>query len=281
MLSLLDILRRIDAGSLTPAAAIDQSLQAIGAGDAALGTFACIDPAARPGDQGPLRGIAVGIKDIIDTSDLPTEYASPIYAGWRPRADASVVARLKQLGAAIVGKATTTAFASSDPSPTRNPRNPAHSPGGSSAGSAAAVAAGFVPLALGTQTGGSVIRPASYCGVAAIKPSFDLLPTVGVKCYSWSLDTLGLFAAGAADLAYALAALTGRPALNLSGTPAAPRVGVVLQDFADPPEPAPVEALRLAAPAFEAAAGTVRDMTLPEIFGAPGESQGTIQGFDS
>jgi Asp-tRNA(Asn)/Glu-tRNA(Gln) amidotransferase A subunit family amidase len=281
MLSLLDILRRIDVGSLTPAAAIDQSLQAIGAGDAALGTFARIDPAARPGDQGPLRGIAVGLKDIIDTADLPTEYASPIYRGWRPRADAWIATRLKQLGATIVGKAATTAFASSDPAPTRNPRNPAHSPGGSSAGSAAAVAAGFVPLAVGTQTGGSVIRPASYCGVAAIKPSFDLLSTVGVKCYSWSLDTLGLFAAGAADLAFALAALTGRPGINLSGTPAAPRVGVVLQEFAEAPEPTAVEALRLAARAFERAGGAVRDITLPEIFGAAWKSQEIIQGFES
>ncbi len=281
MLSLLDILRRIDAGSLTPAATIDQSLQAIDAGDSALKTFACVDAAACPGDRGPLRGIAVGLKDIIDTSDLPTEYASPIYRGWRPRADAWIATRMKQLGATIVGKATTTAFASSDPSPARNPRNPAHSPGGSSAGSAAAVAAGFVPLAVGTQTGGSVIRPASYCGVAAIKPSFDLLPTVGVKCYSWSLDTLGLFAAGAADLAYALAALTGRPAPNLSGTPAPSRVGVVLQEFAEAPEPAAVAALRAAARGFERAGSAVHDLKLPDVFTAAWHAQSIIQGFES
>ena len=136
---------------------------------------------ARPA-PGPLRGIAVGIKDIIDTSDLPTEMGSTIYRGWRPRADAPVVMLLKQAGATIVGKTTTTAFASHDPTATLNPRNHGHTPGGSSSGSAAAVAAGMIPLALGTQTGGSVIRPASFCGVAAIKPSFRLLPTVGVKC---------------------------------------------------------------------------------------------------
>ncbi len=281
MLSLLEILRRIDAGSLTSAAAIDLSKQAIGARDGEISAFACVDSKARPGDRGPLRGIAVGIKDIIDTSDLPTEFASPIYRGWRPRADAWIATRLKQLGATIIGKATTTAFASSDPAPTRNPRNPAHSPGGSSAGSAAAVAAGFVPLAVGTQTGGSVIRPASYCGVAAIKPSFDLLPMVGVKCYSWSLDTLGLFAAGTADLAFALAALTDRPALNLSGPPATPRVGVVLQDFAEAPEPAAVEALDVTARAFERAGSVVRDLKLPDTFAAAWQSQAIIQGFES
>ena len=138
---------------------------------------------------------------------------SPIYQGWRPRADAPVVMMLKQAGASIVGKTTTTAFASRDPTATLNPRNHGHTPGGSSSGSAAAVAAGMIPLALGTQTGGSVIRPASFCGVAAIKPSFRLLPTVGVKCYSWTLDTVGLFAAGVEDLARGLSAMTNRPEL--------------------------------------------------------------------
>ena len=105
---------------------------------------------------------------------------------------------LKQAGATIIGKTTTTAFAANDPTATLNPHNHGHTPGGSSSGSAAAVGAGMVPLALGTQTGGSVIRPASFCGVAAIKPSYRLLPTVGVKCFSWTLDTVGLFAAGVA-----------------------------------------------------------------------------------
>jgi Asp-tRNA(Asn)/Glu-tRNA(Gln) amidotransferase A subunit family amidase len=137
----------------------------------------------------------VGIKDIMDTQDFPTEMGSPIYKGWRPRGDAAVVMLLKAAGASIIGKTTTTAFASSDPTATVNPHNHGHTPGGSSSGSAAAVAAGMIPLALGTQTGGSVIRPASFCGVAAIKPSYRMLPTVGVKCYSWTLDTVGLFAA--------------------------------------------------------------------------------------
>jgi Asp-tRNA(Asn)/Glu-tRNA(Gln) amidotransferase A subunit family amidase len=170
MMSLAKLLRRIDSGELSAEEAIAQSCQAIAAHDQSIGAFVNLAADVRAANTGSLRGIAVGIKDIIDTSDLPTEMGSKIYAGWRPRADAPVVMMLKQAGASVVGKTTTTAFASRDPTATVNPRNPAHTPGGSSSGSASAVAAGMIPLALGTQTGGSVIRPASYCGVAAIKP---------------------------------------------------------------------------------------------------------------
>ena len=165
MISLADLQRRIDAGDLSADAAIAQSLEAIRAHEKSIGAFVCHDPNARAQSAGPLRGIAVGIKDIMDTADFPTEMGSPIYRGFRSRGDAAVVMMLKQAGATIVGKTTTTAFASSDPTPTLNPHNHGHTPGGSSSGSAAAVAAGMIPLALGTQTGGSVIRPASFCGV--------------------------------------------------------------------------------------------------------------------
>src|ERR1700694_2504922 len=188
MISLAELQRRIDSGDLSAEAAISQSLEAIDAQEKAIGAFVCRPKSVRAASTGPLRGIAVGIKDIIDTSDLPTEMGSSIYRGWRPRADASVVAMLKQAGATIIGKTTTTAFASRDPTATLNPRNPHHTPGGSSSGSAAAVAAGMIPLALGTQTGGSVSPAGLVWGVPAIKPSFPLLPTVGVKCYSWTLD---------------------------------------------------------------------------------------------
>src|ERR1041384_704257 len=201
MISLAELQRRIDAGDLSADAAIAQSLEAIRAHEESIGAFVCHDPNAPAQSAGPLRGIAVGIKDIMDTADFPTEMGSPIYRGFRSRGDAAVVMLLKQSGASIVGKTTTTAFASVDPTPTLNQPNHGHTPGGSSSGSAAAVAAGMIPLALGTQTGGSVIRPASFCGVAAIKPSFGLLPMVGIKCYSWTLDTLGLFAATARDVA--------------------------------------------------------------------------------
>ncbi len=153
MISLAELQGRIDSGDLSADAAISQSLEAIGAHDKTIGAFVCRAKTVDAVSAGPLRGIAVGIKDIIDTSDFPTEMGSPIYRGWRPRADAPVVMLLKQAGATIVGKTTTTAFASLDPTTTLNPRNSNHTPGGSSAGSAAAVAAGMIPLALGTQTG--------------------------------------------------------------------------------------------------------------------------------
>ena len=232
MISLADLQRRIAKGELSADAAIAQSSEQIAAQDKTIGAFVCRDPQARAGKDGPLRGIAVGIKDIIDTADFPTEMGSVIYKGNRPRADAPVVAMLKQAGATVIGKTVTTAFAANDPTATLNPHNHAHTPGGSSSGSAAAVGAGMIPLALGTQTGGSVIRPASFCGAAAIKPTYRLLPTVGVKCFSWSLDTVGLFAAGVTDLAHGLSAMTGRRELLLPASLPTPRIGIVTQDFA-------------------------------------------------
>jgi Asp-tRNA(Asn)/Glu-tRNA(Gln) amidotransferase A subunit family amidase len=281
MLSLAELQRRIESGDLVPDAAIAQSREAIDAQEKNIGAFVRRAETARAQNAGPLRGIAVGIKDIIDTAELPTEMGSPIYQGWQPRADAPVVAMLKQAGATVVGKTTTTAFASLDPTATRNPRNLDHTPGGSSSGSAAAVAAGMIPLALGTQTGGSVIRPASFCGVAAIKPSFRLLPTVGVKCFSWTLDTVGLFAAGVQDLAHGLSAMTNRPELLSDTAMRTPRIGVVMQDFAGSPEAAGKEALRTAASAAERAGAPVRHLDLPEIIAEAWRAQPTVQDFEA
>jgi Asp-tRNA(Asn)/Glu-tRNA(Gln) amidotransferase A subunit family amidase len=281
MMSLAELQSRIDRGDLSADAAIAQSMEAIGAHDKTIGAFVCRDENVRAATAGPLRGIAVGIKDIIDTSEFPTEMGSAIYKGWQPRADAPVVQMLKRAGATIVGKTTTTAFASRDPTATLNPRNPNHTPGGSSSGSAAAVAAGMIPLALGTQTGGSVIRPASFCGVAAIKPSFPLLPTVGVKCYSWTLDTVGLFAAGVNDLAHGLSAMTNRPELLPRAAIETPRIGVVTQDFAGAPEAASAEALRIAAMAAEGAGASVRARALPEIVADAWRIHPIVQEFEA
>src|SRR5574341_2305571 len=143
---------------------------------------------------GPLHGLPVGIKDIIDTADMPTENGSVLHAGRTPSRDASVVAMLRAAGAVIMGKTVTTEFATRAPGKTRNPRNPAHTPGGSSSGSAAAVAAGMVPLALGSQTTGSTIRPASFCGVYGFKPTHGLIPRHGMFRLSRTLDHVGLFA---------------------------------------------------------------------------------------
>src|ERR1700736_4311716 len=281
MISLAELQRRIDSSDLSADAAIAQSLEAIGADDKTIGAFVCRDENAGAASKGPLRGIAVGIKDIIDTSDFPTEMGAAIYKGWRPRADAPGVAMLKQAGATIVGKTATTAFASRDPAATVNPHNKDHTPGGSSSGSAAGVAAGMIPLALGTQTGGSVIRPASYCGVAAIKPSFRLLPTVGVKCYSWTLDTVGLFAAGIKDLGRGLSAMTNRLELLPGATAQTPRIGVVTQDFAGAPEPASAEALRIATAAAVGAGASVRTLAVPPIVAEAWRIHPTVMEFEA
>jgi Asp-tRNA(Asn)/Glu-tRNA(Gln) amidotransferase A subunit family amidase len=281
MISLADLQRRIDAGELSADAAIAQSLEAIAAQDKTIGAFVCHRLAAHAPSAGPLRGIAVGIKDIIDTADFSTEMGSPIYRGFHPRADAPVVSMLKRAGATIIGKTTTTAFAANDPTATVNPHNHGHTPGGSSSGSAAAVGAGMIPLALGTQTGGSVIRPASFCGTAAIKPTYRLLPTVGVKCFSWTLDTVGLFAAGIEDLACGLSAMTGRPELLLPVSIAAPRIGMVTQDFAGEVDASSVEALQMAARACERGGANVRTLELPEIFAEAWRIHTTVQQFEA
>ena len=168
------------------------------------------DDAQRAGAPlGPLHGVPVGLKDIIDTADMPTENGSVLHAGRMPGRDAAVTRMLRAAGAIVLGKTVTTEFATRHPGKTRNPHNPAHTPGGSSSGSAAAVAAGMVPLALGSQTGGSVIRPAAYCGVYAIKPTHGLIPRSGMFQLSRSLDHVGLFARNLEDLALGLEQVAG------------------------------------------------------------------------
>src|ERR1700759_5078782 len=280
MLSLADLKRRIEKGELSADAALAQSVSAIEAQEKAIGAFAFRADRLRAQQQGTLRGIAVGIKDIIDTADMPTEMGAAIYKGYRPRADAPIVMMLKQAGATIAGKTTTTAFAANDPTATLNPHNLGHTPGGSSSGSAAAVAAGMIPLALGTQTGGSVIRPASFCGVAAIKPSYRLLPTVGVKCFSWTLDTVGVFAAGVEDVARGLSAMTSRPEL-LATLTKPPSICVVTQDFAGPPEKEGADALKIAAAAAQKADASVRELKLPAIVADAWRIHTIVQQFEA
>ena len=154
----------------------------------------------RPTADGPLSEIPFGAKDIIETQGMATEYGSPLYKGRLGTADAAIIREMRSRGAILLGKTVTTAFAYRTPGPTRNPRNLEHTPGGSSSGSAAAVAAGMVPFTIGEQTRGSMIRPASYCGVTGFKPTYDLLPTEGMLPVSKSLDTLGLFTHTPADM---------------------------------------------------------------------------------
>ncbi|MGH1574712.1 amidase family protein [Methylobacterium sp. P31] len=279
MLSLLSLRARIDAGSLTPDGAIRLCREAIAAREPEIGAVVSLDEAPAVPVSGPLAGIAFGVKDVIDTAELPTQMGSEIYEGWRPKADAPAVAGLRALGGVALAKTTTTAFAFMDPTQTRNPNAPGRTPGGSSAGSAAAAAAGMLPLALGTQTGGSVIRPAAFCGAVGVKPSFRLLPTVGVKCFSWSLDTLGLFAAGAADAAHALALLADRPQIErFDGS--APRIGILVPDFCAAPEPEGLAALKAAARAAEGAGSQVVPLTLPGLYAEAFALHGMIQDYE-
>ncbi|GLS43927.1 amidase [Methylobacterium brachythecii] len=282
MLSLIDIRTRIEAGDLTHRQAIAEAREAIAERDPSIGAVVCSDPEPAVPEEGRLAGIAVGIKDIIDTAHLPTQMGSPIYQGWQPRADAAIVSRLRQLGAVPLAKTATTAFAGLDPTVTVNPRDHGHTPGGSSSGTAAAVAAGMLPLALGTQTGGSVIRPAAFCGVAAIKASFRLLPTVGVKTFSWALDTLGLFGASVPDIARALALIADRPEIDLTDdAPSAPRIGICLQGFAGDADPDAAAALSQAARAAEAAGAIVTDVSLPDAFARAWDLHPVIQDFEA
>jgi Asp-tRNA(Asn)/Glu-tRNA(Gln) amidotransferase A subunit family amidase len=288
MLAALDLARRIEAGALTPRAVVDLCAQAIAEREAEIGAFAAlgVEAARRAAEraglvQTPLRGLPVGVKDIYDTIDFPTEYGSPIYAGHRPKADAAMVALCKRAGGLVLGKTVTTEFASLEPARTRNPRNAGHTPGGSSSGSAAAVAAGMVPVALGSQTGGSVIRPAAYCGVAGYKPSFRMLPTVGMKCFSWSLDTVGLFAAGVADAAFAAAAISTRDLRVDRAPPSAPRVAVVRTHLWDEASTDMQAALERAARAAEAAGAKVEEIKLPPILEAATDAHVTIQDHEA
>jgi Asp-tRNA(Asn)/Glu-tRNA(Gln) amidotransferase A subunit family amidase len=270
MLSALELARRIEDGGLTPAKVIDLCAEAIAAHDAEIGAFVAldIDAARRQAEtrrQSVLRGLPIGVKDIFDTADFPTEYGSKIYAGHRPPWDCSAVSLLKRAGGVVLGKTVTTEFAHMQPAKTKNPRNLQHSPGGSSSGSAAAVAAGMVPIATGTQTGGSVIRPAAYCGIAGFKPSYRLLPTAGIKCFSWSLDTVGLFAAGVADVAYAAAAMSGRDLRVDRTPPAAPTLLVARTQVWNEATPDMQKAIEDTARAAQAAGAKVEDIELPDV----------------
>ena len=286
MLSALDLARRIEDGTLTPSKVIDICAAAIAAQDAQVGAFAAldIDGARRRADalaKLPLHGLPVGVKDIFDTADFPTEYNSKIYAGHRPVADCAAVMQLKRAGGVILGKTVTTEFAHMQPARTRNPRNLAHSPGGSSSGSAAAIAAGMLPIATGTQTGGSVIRPAAYCGIAGIKTSYRLIPTAGIKDFSPSLDTVGLFAASVADVAYALAAISGRD-MRVDRTPPAPPTLLVARTKQWSEASADMQrAIEDTARAVAKAGAKVKDIELPDELEESWKVQMTIMDYEA
>lgn len=274
-LSVTAAAKAIAKGELTAEALVASCLERIGAREPEVQAFVCYDAdaalaAARRLDQGPptgpLHGIPVGIKDIIDTADMPTECNSPIYKGHRPARDAACVARLRQAGAIVLGKTVTTEFASSVPGPTRHPRDPERTPGGSSSGSAAAVGDRMAPLAIGTQTGGSVIRPAAFNGVIGYKPAWGLYDATGVKPLAPALDTVGFMVRSLDDIPIVSAVLAGRapPKPAAVGTPKFAVVRTAHWHLAGPETHKVIEA---SASRLAAAGAIVRRMDLPDPFG--------------
>ncbi|MGZ5139583.1 MAG: amidase [Burkholderiales bacterium] len=261
-------------GKLTAVKLAEDCLARVAAREEAVQAWVHLDPQqvlsdARARDaekpRGPLHGIPVAIKDIIDTGDMPTEYGSPIYAEHRPRADAACVTLLRNAGAVIMGKTVTAEFAMQHPGKTRNPHNPAHTPGGSSSGSAAAVADCMVPIALGTQTGGSVVRPAAFCGVVGFKPTFDVINATGVKPNSKSFDTVGLMARTVADVALTFGVLTGRAEAALPAIDR-PRIGFWRTPHWSRAEPATAAALEDAVSRLAKAGARIQEITMPDKF---------------
>jgi len=221
------------------------------------------DHAGRPG---LLAGLPIGVKDIIDTVDMPTEHGSPIYRGNRPFADAACVALLRMAGGTIMGKTVTTEFANRLPGATVNPHNPAHTPGGSSSGSAAAVADFQVPAALGTQTGGSVIRPAAFCGVIGYKPSFGEFSRSGIKLQCHNLDTLGIICRSLEDLALLRAALLAAPPRAIDRGISVPRIGLCRTPVWDEAAPATHRLIESTAARLSAAGARVSEVSFAPPF---------------
>ena len=232
LLTATRVLSDIRAGKTSPIAYLDSCLARIASREPLVHAFTQFDPdlvrrRARHAPPGPLHGLPFAVKDVLDTADQPSEYGSPIWDGHRPFADAASVAWARAAGAVLMGKTVTTEFATRKPGATANPAGLSHTPGGSSSGSAAAVADCMVPFAFGTQTAGSIIRPAAFCGVVGYKPSFGTIPLLGMKVMSPSLDTIGTMARSVADCALLAGAAGGLDLGDPDQKPdRAPRIGL-------------------------------------------------------
>ncbi|MEI7873442.1 MAG: amidase [Alphaproteobacteria bacterium] len=288
-LTATELARQIDSGAVTAEAIVRAHLDRIDqrdgdvlawshlARDAALERAKVLDRGPR---KGVLHGIPMGVKDIIDSHDQPTTYGSPIYKTHQPLADAATIALARDAGAILLGKTVTTEFANRFPGPTKNPHNPAHTPGGSSSGSAAGVADYQIVLATGTQTGGSVIRPAAFCGVVGYKPSYGHFPTAGMKANTEWLDTIGAYARSVEDIALFRAALMAIPfkPIGKLGTP--PRIAVCFTHHRDELSPEGTKAVNDAAAALAKAGAQMTEIELPAPVRDMSEGQKTLSAFD-
>jgi Asp-tRNA(Asn)/Glu-tRNA(Gln) amidotransferase A subunit family amidase len=300
-LTALDARDGMARGAFRAAEYVEACLARVDAREAEVGAFAFLDKEiaranakacdgyrATGRSLGSLHGLPVAVKDIIDTADMPTENGTPIDAGRKPKKDAVVGQMLRRAGAVVMGKTVTTELASMHPRGTRNPHHAEHTPGGSSSGSAAAVAAGMAPLALGTQTNGSVIRPASYCGIVGFKPSFGLIPRTGVLLQCRPLDTVGVFARTVADAAVLADALAGFDAgdpdtrlmapprlldVALTEPPVTPALAFVKGPAWERAEPATVAAF---AELTDALREVCEEMVLPDAFAGSAAAMRTL-----
>src|SRR5882672_650079 len=282
-LSACDIAQGIAAGSFSAEAVVRDCLDRIEERDKQVKAWAFIDGKLaldqaraidRVGTKGPLAGVPLGIKDIIDTFDMPTDMGSPIYRNHRTASDASSVALARRAGAVILGKTITCEFAGLTPNVTRNPRNLEHTPGGSSSGSAAAVADNMAAAGYGTQTGGSVLRPASFCGVVGYKPTYNLISRGGIKFAAESRDTIGLIGRSVDDVDLVASVLTGRPRTSLRETSL--RIGLCRTLLWDQALPEAQHAIEDSVGRLQAAGVQFHDVALPESFDALREARTII-----
>ena len=293
-LSATEAVAAIEAGTLTSERLVRDCLDRIAAREPAVKAWAFLDPAlaiaqAKAADAakgGILRGIPVGIKDIIDTHDMPTGHNSPIFEGRVPFGDAACVALCRTANAVILGKTVTTEFANRHPGPTTNPHNQAHTPGGSSSGSAAAVADGQVPLAFGTQTGGSVIRPAAYCGVIGYKPTYGDFNRVGIKMQCHSVDTLGLMARTLDDIALFRGAVLKLPPVPINykrgdHKTGAPRIGFCRTPVWDKALPDTVALLERTATLLSSKGASIVDVAFAPRYDDIIDDHAAITGWES
>jgi Asp-tRNA(Asn)/Glu-tRNA(Gln) amidotransferase A subunit family amidase len=268
-LSATEMASRIEAGSLTAEAIVQSCLDRIREREPMVRAWAHIAAAealeaARSARRDTvMKGIPFGIKDILDTAEMPTGYGSPIYTGCRPSFTASAATLPRAAGGVLLGKTVTTEFANRHPGPTGNPHNLGHTPGGSSSGSAAAVADFMVPLAIGTQTGGSVIRPAAYCGVVGFKPSFNMFAPAGMHPNTETLDTIGIMARSVADIGLFRAAMMAIPYEPPSLPGSAPRLALCRTPHWDKAQPEGKSVLEEAANRLRAAGAEVVESELP------------------
>lgn len=286
-LSLLDAAQALSDGTLTPTTLVASCLERISEREGDVGAWMHLDPnsasaAAQQAKAGALSGLPIGIKDLIDTFDMPTGYGSEIYANHQPAQDAACVAIIRRAGGIAIGKTVSTEFAYFQPGKTANPHDQTRTPGGSSSGSAAAVADYHVPAALGTQTAGSIIRPASFCGVVGYKPSYGFLPLTGIRPLAPSMDHLGVLTRTVKDAGFLASVLGRRPELDMrqDADDFVPTIGFCQTPQWDAAEHSTQSLLGDAATKLGKVGAKISDITLPEIFASLAAAHGLAMDYE-